>query len=134
MCYRKLDSKRTKYRQIKYKNAIRKNVKIGKKRGFRDSIKKVTFLEEAQVPFRCSRCSGSIEITFPQGAEKSSKISRKSMKNGEQKGVYKYVGKCGAKGEEKLLKWEPKGLPNASKNRQNFRKSGIPCTMNSKKG
>ena len=78
--YRKKD----KIKANKVQKSDKKVVKIGKKEGSGTVSKKVTFLEEAQVPFRCSRCSGSIEITFPQGAEKSSKMSRKSMKNREK--------------------------------------------------
>ena len=55
----------------KVQKSVKKVVKISKKEGSGTVSKKVAFLEEALVPFRRSRCSGSIEITFPQGAEKS---------------------------------------------------------------
>ena len=68
----------------KVQKSVNNVVKIGKKEGSGTVSEKMTFLEEAQVLFRRSRCSGSIKITFPQGAEKSSKMSRKSMKNREK--------------------------------------------------
>ncbi len=47
-------------------------------------MEKVWILEGAEVSFRCSRCSESIDFAFPPGTETSPKRSRKSMKNREK--------------------------------------------------